>query len=345
MLLTIAIPTFNRTEALRERLEQFSSLDSGLSSKVELIICDNGSVDFKVPNFIGKLKVNYFQNPSNLGLGGNLEQCIKNARGEFVWLLSDDDHVQVNHLEELVIRLQETNADAIALSHKASLLSAQKMSENREEIPNFWKDFIFISGCIFRTNPVQRFISQRLNGEINPTYHQVLIALGMFVNGSLLENFTNSYVEDTNTHKNYRLQSAYVVRIHDLVRLEKQLHTLGITSAQLQALVQTTNSHILNYVPRIIFEFSDRKDFIVLLRLLWKSHKISSKNPKRLLLLYFSFFLAALAFADFRVARMSVYVFTAIFRKNLLPNELRGFSRKLPSKGSREASTLGYEAE
>lgn len=343
MLLTIAIPTFNRPDKLQQRINQFSKLNPKVASRINILICDNGNLDFKIPANIGSLRLDYLKNSTNLGLGGNIESCIMNATGTFTWLLSDDDYIEIDYIEELLKRLESTKSDVIALGTSTINLSEPPDSQNFYPIPTFWQDFIFISGCIYRTEKTQNFISKRLHGEINATYHQVLVALGMFVTGFTLERLSNKYVTDTNTGKNYQLRSAFVVRILDLVKLENQLQHLGMSEIQLREIFKNTNSKIVNYIPRMVFEFSNRKDFCHLFQLLQETLTISRKKIKRMIILVCSFILTTLAILDFRVARASVYILTFISRKNFMPLELGGFHKKLPLLESDEASTLGYE--
>ena len=343
MLLTIAIPTFNRPTALKERIIQLSNLHPKLATKIEILICDNGNIDFAVPNEIGSLKVNYIRNLSNVGLGRNIEKCVFNANGTFTWILSDDDFVFVDNIEKLVQHLEQTKAQAIALGEKNQDLPITNHSLSGTEVPIFWKDFIFISGCIYNTKSAQDFIFHRLNSDVNSTYHQVLISLGMFLNGSTLECIENLYVQDTNTEKNYNLRSAYIVRIHDFLRLESQLRSLGMSSADMRKMREFTNSHIINYIPRIVFEFSSRQDFLMLNRLILDSLRFSEVKLKRILLLSFSLWLVTLAIIHFKLARAALYLLSFLLRKKLVPAELGGFARKGITDGSQESSTLGYE--
>jgi hypothetical protein len=343
VLLTIAIPTFNRPTALKERIIQLSNLHPKLATKIEILICDNGNIELAVPNEIGSLKVNYIRNLSNVGLGRNIENCVFKANGTFTWILSDDDFVFVDNIEKLVNHLEQTKAQVIALGEKNQELPQTNHSPKRSEVPIFWKDFIFISGCIYNSKSAQGFISHRLNSDINPTYHQVLISLGMFLDGSTLECIENIYVQDTYTEKNYNLRSSYIVRIHDLVRLESQLRVLGMLSADMREIEELTNSHIINYIPRIVFEFSRRQDFLLLSNLIINSFRFSGVKIKRILLLGFSLLLVTLAIIHFKLARASLYLLSFLLRKKLIPVELGGFARKGNTDGSKEASTLGYE--
>ena len=115
MLLTIAIPTFNRPESIRDRINELSGLPEELAKIVELLICDNGDLMIPVPERAGNTRIRYSNNGRNLGLGGNIESCVMKSEGEFVWLFSDDDQIRIDHLEELLLRLSQTDSEVIAL--------------------------------------------------------------------------------------------------------------------------------------------------------------------------------------------------------------------------------------
>jgi abequosyltransferase len=109
-LLTIAVPTYNRSRYLGELLEALRPqlADEG---RVELLIFDNASPDDTpavVEDFCRRgLAFRYCRNETNLGADGNFVRCYEEARGEYVWILGDDDiplpgglAVVLGHLEK-----------------------------------------------------------------------------------------------------------------------------------------------------------------------------------------------------------------------------------------------------
>lgn len=97
MKLTIGIPTYNRKLALMKTvgdiIEQVESL--GEDVELELIICDNASTDgteeLAKTIIANKKYANYYKNAHNLGFDGNCEKILFLSKGDYVWLLSDDD--------------------------------------------------------------------------------------------------------------------------------------------------------------------------------------------------------------------------------------------------------------
>ncbi|MEO0969433.1 MAG: glycosyltransferase family 2 protein [Cyanobacteria bacterium J06639_18] len=98
-LLTIAIPTFNRSELLDRQLAWLAGAIKGFESECEILISDNCSTDdtskvvekwqlaFENTQFISK------RNQENIGAVKNIASCIQSATGKYVWTISDDDKI------------------------------------------------------------------------------------------------------------------------------------------------------------------------------------------------------------------------------------------------------------
>ncbi|HZQ42551.1 MAG TPA: glycosyltransferase family 2 protein [Acidobacteriaceae bacterium] len=115
-LLTIAIPTYNRSRYLRELL---SVLHEQVVKQpdVELIISDNASPDDTsavVAEFQQRgLSVRYMRNAENIGADANFLQCFAEARGKYFWLFGDDDVLLPGALRLLTERLASHTYDLV----------------------------------------------------------------------------------------------------------------------------------------------------------------------------------------------------------------------------------------
>lgn len=105
MKLTIAIPTYNRGKYI---LESVNSIMEQITNDVEIIVCDNASTDNTqevLSPLISSKKISYFVSDSNGGMDFNFLRCLENAKGDYVLLFSDDDHLlpgAVSHILELI---------------------------------------------------------------------------------------------------------------------------------------------------------------------------------------------------------------------------------------------------
>lgn len=107
--LTIAIPTYNRCCKLEECINRVMEYRSGLD--VDIIISDNASTD-DTQEFAARIikenpEIRYYRNSENLGFDGNFLKCFERARGQYVWLLSDDDILLPGAIESILMGLEK----------------------------------------------------------------------------------------------------------------------------------------------------------------------------------------------------------------------------------------------
>jgi glycosyltransferase involved in cell wall biosynthesis len=97
---TVGIPTRNRaayvTRALRSVLAQ-------TYTNVEVVVSDNASTDDTIPRLeeIADSRVVLLKQQSNKGMVGNFNACLQAATGKLFLMLSDDDVLQAEAVEEL----------------------------------------------------------------------------------------------------------------------------------------------------------------------------------------------------------------------------------------------------
>lgn len=114
MLLTIAIPTYNRAQSLRATLLSFIvQIEQEGLRDVEIVVSDNCSTD-DTPGVCASfaseypgVSVRYFRNGSNLGFDGNVNTLFCHASGKYVWTFSDDDRPAPNAILHVVDRLRQ----------------------------------------------------------------------------------------------------------------------------------------------------------------------------------------------------------------------------------------------
>jgi glycosyltransferase involved in cell wall biosynthesis len=117
-LLTIAIPTYNRSRYLARLLE---SLVPQLESepRVELIISDNASPDATQETLeeyrLRGLAFRNIRNQTNVGAEANFVQCFAEATGRYVWIVGDDDMVLPQTIESVLGLLEKSEYDLVHL--------------------------------------------------------------------------------------------------------------------------------------------------------------------------------------------------------------------------------------
>ncbi len=113
MLLTIAIPTFNRSNLLDNQLSWLSQAIQGCEIECEILVSDNCSTD-STPDIINKwqticqnISFKYHRNSENIGVMRNIAYCLEHAISEYIWVIGDDDDIQPEALRYVVSNLKE----------------------------------------------------------------------------------------------------------------------------------------------------------------------------------------------------------------------------------------------
>lgn len=115
-LLSICIPTYNRLAYLRELigmlLPQIDALSEGA---VELIVSNNVSPDGTAEycESIDRCYLRFWTNETNIGGDRNFLKCIKESRGEYVWLVGDDDIVPEGAVANVLQVIRTSHPDLI----------------------------------------------------------------------------------------------------------------------------------------------------------------------------------------------------------------------------------------
>lgn len=110
-LISICIPSYNRPETL---LRLLKSVDTKYRDKVQIVICEDKApkrleVRAAVEFFKSETQydVKYCENEQNLGHGKNFRECIKQADGDYVTYMGDDDAFVSGQLDGFVEWLEK----------------------------------------------------------------------------------------------------------------------------------------------------------------------------------------------------------------------------------------------
>jgi abequosyltransferase len=180
-LLTIAVPTYNRSGCLAQLLEILAPQLAGVS-QVELILSDNASPDNTrdvVETFQRNgLSLIYYRNETNIGADANFICCYERAHGEYVWIFGDDDIIVPGALKEVLRYLEIGQFDLIYIHSKGfrDRYDASKTPKFSRRIKVFTRpeDFAlhaytgmtFISGNIVRKGALEQMA--------HPDFHKLI---------------------------------------------------------------------------------------------------------------------------------------------------------------------------
>lgn len=218
-LITIAIPTYNRSFFLKRLLysiiPQVIELKDG---KVEICISDNASID-NTGEIVDEFKeeypnlIRYRRNRDNLGFDRNLLRVIDMARGKFIWLFGDDNQMGEGGLARVVKFIKEHDESVVGMivgGRESWFVDDQTVEKilydvtvdetkaevyelNKEEIVGAqFADGAFISVQIFNGDFLKRVVSRDYNivkEGIGTGYIHMLLYRLMFLEYGQLKGF------------------------------------------------------------------------------------------------------------------------------------------------------------
>jgi abequosyltransferase len=124
LVLSLCIPTYNRLPLLTEALSAvIDQIDDKIAPVVEILISNNASTD-KTEEYVKEListhpylQIIYFCNKENIGADANIYQVTRQAKGEWIYILSDDDILLPGGLAKLLELIGNyPNFDAFCLN-------------------------------------------------------------------------------------------------------------------------------------------------------------------------------------------------------------------------------------
>lgn len=186
-LLTIAIPTFNRSGYLDLNLQQLLDNYNELEKPEELqiIVSDNASND-STQKIINKyieigLPILSLKNSKNIGFDGNFDSCLSNAKGKYFWIFGDDELLFNNVLKNIIAILNNNDVGCVYLSgisyentfylSKYDMIPNEKIEiiTSQEYIKKINYYITFCTGNIFNRNYLsdnfdsKKFLGSNLN--------------------------------------------------------------------------------------------------------------------------------------------------------------------------------------
>ena len=128
--ISICVPTFNRFEHLQETIENIVEITKSQDLIEEILVIDNNENN-RAENIIRKLsrkseKIRYIKNEENIGPENNFKKCIIESRGQYVWLIADDDFLFQDSIEKI--------SDIIARNYDCIFLNWSLYSNDMKNI-------------------------------------------------------------------------------------------------------------------------------------------------------------------------------------------------------------------
>ena len=133
-ILSICIPTYNRADLLDRMLATLELALAKVSEhSCEIVIRDNASADDTqevINRFGDRHVIRCFRNEENIGAMRNMLSVPLDAKGEFVWLLGDDDFVAPEAFVTILKQIgQNPDVDGHIASHAIMYEDLREESE------------------------------------------------------------------------------------------------------------------------------------------------------------------------------------------------------------------------
>ncbi|MBP7087944.1 MAG: glycosyltransferase family 2 protein [Candidatus Omnitrophica bacterium] len=151
ILVSICMPTFNRASFIGQALE---SVISQADNNIEIVIVDGASTDNTaqvVQQYQKKFgNLVYYRGEKNLGVNRDMAKTIELARGQYCWMLSDDDSLKPGAIKRILEEIK-TGCQIYLCNITVCNLSMQPIRER------FWLS-AKVKDRIFNLNDKDEFI-------------------------------------------------------------------------------------------------------------------------------------------------------------------------------------------
>jgi len=173
------IPVYNCTSYLQQALESVLIQDPG-PDQMQIEVIDDASTDGDVAGLVaamGKGRVGYFRQDSNVGSLRNFETCLNRSRGQRIHLLHGDDYVQDGYYQAMN-RLFDSYPDIGAafcrqshIDEKGHVLGITPSEADKDGILESWLFRIAAMQRIqYCSISVKRTVYEHLGGFFGVTY-------------------------------------------------------------------------------------------------------------------------------------------------------------------------------
>lgn len=119
ILLTIAIPTYNRARHLATLLQCLHDQVSAVGEAVQVLVSDNASTD-ETAELLHEWQLRWpalltRRNDTNLGADGNFCACIDSIDSRYFWIIGDDDLPKNGVIDKVLTMLRTETPDLVYL--------------------------------------------------------------------------------------------------------------------------------------------------------------------------------------------------------------------------------------
>jgi glycosyltransferase involved in cell wall biosynthesis len=274
-LLSICIPTYNRSDELKARLEeivvQIYKYSIG-ADDLQIVISDNNSRDntsVMISQLMSQhtnINIKFHKNKKNLGYGKNINELIKLSESKYIWLCGDDDYISDNAIYNILNILKTEEPEYIVLNSLNYDLKTNKYSKKNiiddlkdgffnsdQVLSEYFEIIVFIGSNVFSRKLALKAL-EKLNNEVSDVYQNSI--LSFLIIDSIQKVYISSlpYVSDKLGNKNYTIRQYIDVPILEYIKMKEMA-------------LPYNNKYFLRYLNKKIFKHIK---FYFYKTLLWK---------------------------------------------------------------------------
>jgi hypothetical protein len=207
--LTLAVPTFNRRDAIVENTRHALQGIDGMP--IEYLVIDNASDDGTYKSLINEFGDNaqatFLRNSENIGYFGNFLKILKSCRTRYILISSDEDYFLTENIQYLLNFLKQKNplmvSGQVVISEKNGLYRGRnnisKVTDREvRDSSNYISGIVF--DCLFLRDYLY-FFEKNTKNQMVFIYPQVVLASILFLKGDLY------WIDVQLTKKKYQLES------------------------------------------------------------------------------------------------------------------------------------------
>ena len=179
-MITICIPTFNRSKFLNELLQSIYNANK----KIPIILSNNNSTDDsnKIIQIYRKKFINFtlVQQKKNIGFTKNYLECLFRVRTKYAWVVGDDDVLKKDSIKNIISTIKKLHYPTGIIFEYDNFLNLKKeKNQNLLSEISLLKDFNkcgLISTQILKIENI-KLIKNKIIKQKNNLYIQIYIML------------------------------------------------------------------------------------------------------------------------------------------------------------------------
>lgn len=258
MKITIAIPTFNRNDILKNNLKKFLPQ---LNYDCRLLILDNNS---KIPvketlhQLIKKfpnLKIDIIRNRYNIGMTANICRCFELCDDSWLWILGDDDEVKEGAVLKVINDIKRHNdahiinyawdADTFKRKKEVVTLGANQFIDQFET----FGAVLFLSTSVYNIKKVINGISYAHFFQSSYAPHLVMLLMSLGDYGKSIYSNNQIVINNgENTPNHLKWDQIFIYQINIILRLPLKPIAIAKLKKRLEQLTRVWTIYHFIYV-------------------------------------------------------------------------------------------------